>query len=426
VQVRGFLLKHQIEECIYFGHNRSETTVFTSATDEHAVKRHHALTTLIQQEADRRGFISFARFMGLALYAPALGYYEHAGKPIGRRGDFFTSASVGPLFGELLACHFTGLLRQLAAARPVLVEAGAHDGRLALDILTTLRNSDPELLEPLEYWVIEPSSLRRTWQQETLQAFRQRVRWFQSWTDLSSFCDTTGHSLTGIVFANELLDAFPVHRLRWDRSGRDWKELCVRRDQAEFAWVGTLPGAEVMAYRDRIQALAFDEANCPLWPRVPEPLVNALPDGFTLEVCPAALDWWEQAARVLDQGWLLTCDYGLTAGEFFAPHRRDGTVRGYHRHQLTSDLLASPGQQDLTAHVNFSAVELVGKAAGLATESLRTQGEFLTHVLKDNWPLETRPLTAEQVRQFQTLTHPQHLGRSFRVLAQSRGVSGEK
>ncbi len=122
----------------------------------------------------------------------------------------------------------------------------------------------------------------------------------------------------------------------------------------------------------------------------------------------------------------MTLDYGLSAGEFFAPHRRDGTVRGYHQHQLASDLLASPGQQDLTAHVNFSAVELVGKAAGLATESFRTQGEFLTRVLKDFWPLETRPLTAEQVRQFQTLTHPQHLGRSFRVLAQSRGVSGER
>jgi SAM-dependent MidA family methyltransferase len=400
--------------------------VFTSATDEHAVKRHHALTALIQQEADRRGFISFARFMEQALYAPALGYYEHAGKPIGRRGDFFTSASVGPLFGELLACHFTGLLRQLAADRPVLVEAGAHDGGLALDILTTLRNSNPELLEQLEYWLIEPSPTRQGWQQETLNAFRQRVRWFQSWTELSSFCDTTGHRLTGIVFANELLDAFPVHRLRWNRSEHGWKELCVRRDQDELAWVETPPGEEIITYRDRVEALEFDEANCPLWPRVPEPLLKALPDGFTIEVCPAALDWWEQAAQVLGQGWLITFDYGLSAGEFFAPHRHEGTVRGYHQHQLVNELLASPGQQDLTAHVNFSAVELVGKAAGLTTESFRTQGEFLTRVLKDFWPLETRPLTAEQVRQFQTLTHPQHLGRSFRVLVQSCGVSGER
>lgn len=400
--------------------------MFTSATDEHAAKRHHALTALIQQEADRRGFISFARFMELALYAPALGYYEHAGKPIGRRGDFFTSTSVGPLFGELLACHFTGLLRQLAAARPVLVEAGAHDGGLARDILTTLRISGPGLLEQLEYWIIEPSHERQTWQQETLQTFRQQVRWFQSWTELSSFRDTTGHRLTGIVFANELLDALPVHRLRRDRSGHDWKELCVRRERDEFVWVETPPGDGVTAYRNRIRALEFDEADCPLWPRVPEPLVNALPEGFTLEVCPAALDWWGQAAQVLDQGWLLTFDYGLAAREFFAPHRQDGTVRGYRRHQLTGELLATPGQQDLTAHVNFSAVELVGKSAGLQTKSFCTQGEFLTHVLKNDWPLATRPLTREQVRQFQTLTHPQHLGRSFRVLAQSRGVSEEK
>ncbi len=399
--------------------------MFTSATNEHAVKRHHALTALIQQEADRRGVISFARFMELALYAPDLGFYEHTGKPIGRRGDFFTSVSVGPLFGELLAGQFARHLRQLAAARPVLVEAGAHDGQLALDLLSALQRTNPELLKPLEYWLIEPSSRRQSWQRETLKTFRQQVRWFQSWTELSSFCDSTGHRLTGIVFANELLDAFPVHRLRWDRSGQSWRELCVRRDQAKFAWVGTPPGEEVIAYRDRVQAWEFDETNCPLWPRVPEPLLEALPAGFTIEVCPAALDWWEQAAQVLAQGWLMTLDYGLTAGEFLAPHRHEGTARGYHQHQVTSELLAAPGQQDLTAHVNFSAIELVGKATGLTTESFRTQGEFLTHLLKDFWPLETRPLTAEQVRQFQTLTHPQHLGRSFRVLVQSRGVSGE-
>lgn len=400
--------------------------MFTSATNEHAVKRHHALTALIQQEADRRGVISFARFMELALYAPDLGFYEHPGKPIGRRGDFFTSVSVGSLFGELLAGQFARHLRQLATSRPVLVETGAHDGRLALDILSTLQSFEPGLLEPLEYWVIEPSTVRQSWQRETLKTFRQQVRWFQSWTELSSFCDSTGHRLTGIVFANELLDAFPVHRLRWGRAGPGWRELCVRREQAKFTWVETPPGEEVIAYRDRVQALEFDETNCPLWPRVPEPLLETLPEGFTIEVCPAALDWWEQAAQVLAQGWLMTFDYGLTAGEFFAPHRHEGTARGYHQHQVTSELLAAPGQQDLTAHVNFSAVELVGKATGLTTESFRTQGEFLTRLVQDNWPLETRPFTAEQVRQFQTLTHPQHLGRSFRVLVQSRGVSGEK
>ncbi len=398
--------------------------MFTSSTDEHAVKRHHALTRLIQQEADRRGFISFARFMELALYAPGLGFYEHRGKAIGQRGDFFTSVSVGPLFGELLACQFVRWLGQMATSRPVLVEAGAHDGRLALDVLSALKRSAPQLLERLEYWLIEPSLNRQNWQRETLSKFQTHVRWFESWTELSAFHDTPGQGVTGVIIANELLDALPVHRLQWNRADHMWKERSVQASHDQLAWLSTLPGADVAAYDAQIRTLAFDEHECPLWPRVPAVLLAALPDGFTIEISPAALTWWQQAAQALNQGWLLTLDYGLSAHECFAPHRPDGTVRGYYRHQLTSDVLARPGQQDLTAHVNFSAVQLAGEARGLATETHCTQGEFLTNILREAWPLKTHTFTPEQVRQFQTLTHPQHLGRSFRALVQSRGVRG--
>lgn len=397
-----------------------------SATDEHAAKRHHALTALIQQEADRRGFISFARFMELALYAPGLGFYEHRGKAIGQKGDFFTSVSVGPLFGELLACHFERWLGKLPSVRPVLVEAGAHDGRLALDVLTALKFRAPSLVERLEYWLLEPSLERQAWQQVTLADFSGRVRWFQSWTDLSSFRDRTGSGLTGVVFANELLDAMPVHRLRWRPAARSWRELCVCSTKEGFDWIETAPGQHVEDFGEELRGLEFDEHEHPLWPRIPADLLAALPDGFTIEVCPAALHWWRQAAGLLEQGWLATFDYGLSAGEVFLQHRREGTLRGYREHRLTDQVLAVPGGQDLTAHVNFSALQVTGQAMGLATEAFCTQGEFLTRVFRDSWAPSNIPLTPTQVRQFQTLTHPQHLGSTFRVLVQSRGVSPER
>jgi SAM-dependent MidA family methyltransferase len=146
-----------------------------------------------------------------------------------------------------------------------------------------------------------------------------------------------------------------------------------------------------------------------------------LSDGYTIETCPAAEDWWRGAANVLEHGKLMTIDYGLTADELFLPSRPRGTLRAYFRHHAGDDLLANVGEQDLTAHVNFSAIQAAGESVGLRTEIFSTQSQFLTRILgkasKDNsfgnW-------NTNQTRQFQTLTHPEHLGRAFRVLVQSR------
>jgi SAM-dependent MidA family methyltransferase len=150
-------------------------------------------------------------------------------------------------------------------------------------------------------------------------------------------------------------------------------------------------------------------------------LESVLPDGFVLEWCPAAGEWWRQAAAALRQGHLLTFDYGFTAREFLAPERPHGTLRAYRRHHVTAELLESPGEQDLTAHVNFTQLERAGQDQGLATEGLFTQAQFLTQAARRLWREsshgEPSPLEA---RQFQTLTHPEHLGRSFRVLVQRR------
>jgi SAM-dependent MidA family methyltransferase len=152
-------------------------------------------------------------------------------------------------------------------------------------------------------------------------------------------------------------------------------------------------------------------------------LESILPDNYTIETSPAAEEWWREAAGFLERGKLLAIDYGLTADELFSPSRTNGTLRAYYRHHASDDLLANVGGQDLTAHVNFPAIQKAGEEAGLKTEIFSTQTKFLTQILgkalKDKsfggW-------NSRRTRQFQTLTHPEHLGRAFRVLVQSKSA----
>ena len=153
-----------------------------------------------------------------------------------------------------------------------------------------------------------------------------------------------------------------------------------------------------------------------------ETLLSVLPDGFTTEVSPAAEAWWRQAASSLGRGRLLTFDFGMNAEEFFLPHRANGTLRAYHGHRPGADLLANAGEQDLTAHVNFSGLREAGESAGLRTEGLFSQEEFLKRAAEAAWsePSVFGEWTTARTRQFQTLTHPEHFGRAFQVLVQSR------
>jgi SAM-dependent MidA family methyltransferase len=359
-------------------------------------------TDVIREEIVKSGAISFARFMEVALYCPETGYYETHKDTVGRAGDFITSVSTGSLFGELLAFQFAEWLEELQSAECELriVEAGAHDGKLACDILNWLQTHRPELISQLEYVILEPSSQRQQWQQATLKSFAPRIRW----------CSQSSHPViqqsTGLVFSNELLDAFPVHRLGWNAKAKSWFEWGVTLSGDEFIW----ERLENSALRILHSALEF-----------PSALLAVLPDGYTIEISPAAENWWRAAAGILARGKLLAIDYGFTAGEQFSPARTSGTLRAYHRHHVADDVLAQPGEQDLTAHVNFTAIQKAGEAAGLTTDSFSTQPQFLTRILQKCVAEKSfADWDARRVRQFQTLTHPEHLGRAFRVLVQSR------
>jgi SAM-dependent MidA family methyltransferase len=378
----------------------------------------NTLSEIIRREAAQRGVLSFARFMELTLYCPVHGYYETKKDNPGRHGDFYTSVGVGELFGQLLAFQFAEWLEEVRSAEcgVRIVEAGAHDGQLARDILTWLQLNRPELLDQIEYWIIEPSARRQEWQGETLREFAPRVRWFAGFQSLLQ--ERTCHSspatrhppLRGVIFSNELLDAMPVHRFGWDAQNKKWFEWGVAVDGEKFAWAKIQPSAFPARHS------LGDGGSLQ-----PSALESVLPDGYTIETCPAAESWWREAAGILERGKLMTIDYGLTADELFSPSRTRGTLRAYFRHHAGDDILANIGEQDLTAHVNFSAIQAAGESVGLRTEMFSTQSQFLTGILekasKDNFLGEW---TSAQARQFQTLTHPEHLGRAFRVLVQSR------
>jgi SAM-dependent MidA family methyltransferase len=386
----------------------------------------------IAKEIASRGAVSFARFMGLALYCPVCGYYEKEEDTIGRRGDYYTSVSVGSLFGELLAFQFAKWLgvETLERSRSApgepgaeaveIVEAGAHRGELARDILNWIRRHRPGLFQRLTYWIVEPSDRRRQWQETKLVELGGKVRWAKALSELASAPaasrENGGRAAAGplasayrIIFANELLDALPVHRLGWDAKARTWFEWGVTLQAGRFVWTRISGDASRLAAHASLATLTAQ-------------LASLLPDGFTTEVCPAAEEWWRLAAGVLPRGRLLTMDYGHTTEELLAPERKEGTLRAYRRHQLCGDVLADPGAQDLTAHVNFSAIQAAGESTGLQTEAFLTQQQFLTRIATRLWEAEgsSGGWTAQRTRQFQTLTHPEHLGRAFRVLIQGR------
>lgn len=377
-----------------------------------AVSRGSELQQLIREViADAGGVVPFARFMELALYAPELGYYERSPRPVGRQGDFYTSVSVGPVFGELLGFQFAQWLADSALVHPEvpmdLVETGAHDGRLAGDLLAWLKSARPALFSRIRIWLVEPSQRRRQWQGETLGRFGTTVRWVSGLDELK---ERTG-GVQGILYSNELLDAFPVHRIAWNAAARTWEEQGVAVAGNRFSW-RRLPSEMVTsAHADRVRLSAL-----------PAELLSVLPDGFTVEACPAAAAWWRQAAGTLRQGVLMTLDYGFDDDAVLRPELPGGTLRAYRNHRSLSDVLSDPGDQDLTAQVEFESVASVGEAVGMRTLFRGYQRGWLTRIFEETLKAGSGfpAWDAARIRQFQTLTHPEHLGRRFQVLVQTR------
>lgn len=361
------------------------------------------LADLVREAAFQGGVIPFRHYMELALYHPRWGYYTTSRGPLGREGDFITAPELTSLFGELLTLQCIEVWELLGRPDPfVVVEGGPGNGRLAADLWRTGRRF-PAFLGALRLVLVEVSPPLRERQQGVLQEAgvdAGRVRWCDAPSRLDPF--------VGVLLANELLDALPVHWVEQTADGL--RELGVR------------PTAR------GLERVVMD-------PRPPLPVDYfvaqgiALEPGYRTEVGLAAREWWREAAGALERGVLLTIDYGYPASELYAPVRYQGTLTGFHRHTQVTDPLAFPGAMDLTAHVDFSAIARAGEESGLATLGFTTQGWFLMGLgilerLERLLPtLGARE--AEALRQtVMRLILPQGMGERFKVLAQGRGMAG--
>lgn len=346
------------------------------------------LETIIREEIRARGPMRFDRYMELALYHPEHGYYAVPRK-IGREGDFFTSVSVGPLFGRLLARQILQMV-ELLADEPLVwvIEQGAHDGQLARDILDELSRWQA-VRDRIRYMLVEPSPGFQDLQERTIGARSGDVLWakgLDAWK---------AERPAGVFISNELADALPV-RLIEARDG-EWLERCVTvGEDDEFGWVhGPLDD-------DLRQAVG----ELPLVPV----------DRHRAEIGVAARDWMGKTSAFLRRGYVLTIDYGFPAAELYAPHRRDGTLTTYRDHRRGDDVLRAPGEQDITAHVDFTALARVGARSGWQALALVDQQRFLTGILQ-GCGLQ---FDAKEVRAFQTLTHPEFLGARFKALVMAK------
>ena len=307
--------------------------------DLDAVGEDEALAARIRDEIGRDGPIPFARFMDLALYDPEGGYYRATEARPGRAGDFLTAPEIHPMFGWALAGLLEDLWRRLGEPRPfVLREHGAGTGTLALAILDRLERTGSALRDALAYDPVEVEPGRL----ETIEARLTERGEVHRLLDP----DRRGRPVTGVVLANEVLDALPVHRVR--RRGDRLVEVAVGLEDGAFA------DAEVEPSTPALAARLADEG-------------IELVDGQTAEICLAVDRWVDDAAVGLERGLLLLIDYGAPAIELYDPvRRRDGTLLAYVRHRVSHDPYAHVGRQDLTAHVDVTAVERAAAAAGLS------------------------------------------------------------
>lgn len=344
---------------------------------------------------DAGGLLPWAEVMRLALYEPGLGYYRRGVRRIGRGGDFFTSVSVGPVLGELLAVFIAQVWRALGEpADFAIVEQGAHDGTLAADILLALQRRNPEVFQSLRYIFIEPDAFLRDAQSKTLEAFAGRLVHASSWTELSE-C-----TRSSVFICNELPDAMPVHLVK--REAADWCEMHVQAEPSGgFAFVP----APISSQRLEDECGRLGEGLC---------------EGQIVAINLDMLDW----VRTISCSAALVLDYGLPASELFAPERINGTLRRYHGHQCDDRVLEELGDCDLTSHVNFTRLAQEAEDAGFDIAEFVEQGRFLTRLGVTLLGDAAFKPTAAWLRQFQTLSHPGMMGRSFHALVFAKSTTG--
>jgi SAM-dependent MidA family methyltransferase len=357
-------------------------------------ERHSALLTesIRREIASQGGWISFARYMEMALYTPGLGYYMAGLHKFGAAGDFITAPEFSPLFGRTLARQVDEIT---TFSSPNILELGAGGGNLAADMLAEL-----EMLGrlPDSYEILEVSADLRVRQQtllhDRLPHLLNRVHWL----------DTLPEKFSGAIIANEVLDALPAHLVHWRDSAITERGVAMGEDG--FVWQDrAISDAALLQAAQRI----------------------IVPDDYLSEICPAARGLVNSLAQMLEQGALLFIDYGFGAREYYHPQRRSGTLMCHYRHLAHDDPFFMPGLQDITAHVNFSDIADFGIDAGLDLIGYTNQAFFLINCgiteLLQNTSTENPQAYLPLSSQLQKLTSPAEMGELFKVIAMGRKLT---
>jgi SAM-dependent MidA family methyltransferase len=354
------------------------------------------LSDIIIGRIQKEGPLAFRDFMEMALYYPGEGYYTSGRQKIGKSGDYYTSAYLTGLFGEMLAVQLEEMWQALGRQPFTIVEYGAGTGLLCRDILRRLKENK-EMYEDLRYYIIEKSDTMRQKEEELLQQeeelLPEKVRWVTAIADIAP--------VTGCILSNELVDNFSVHQVLM---AAELMEVCVSYD-GDFTETLRPAAPALKEYLHQLQV--------------------ELPVGYRAEIDLEATDWIQEVARALDKGFVLTVDYGYPSSTLYS--KRSGTLACYNRHKVSYCPYDRIGDQDITHHVNFSALDYWGRRSGLDccgyTRQIHfLQGLGLTRCLR-KWEeagMEDPVARQQQFHQLQTLL--MDMGHKFKVLIQRKGL----
>ena len=382
-------------------HSRVESAL--PVPDREALAVSQELSTRIAAEIARHGgWLSFARYMEMALYEPGLGYYSNPGQVFGAAGDFVTAPELTPLFGATLARQVSPWLKDpaLAGSGQVVLEVGGGSGMLAAQLLNALDNVGHH---EVRYLILELSAERREHQRQTLKSLApglmDRVGWLETFPE----------SFAGVVLANELLDAMPVQLFEWQAdAGAGLQEMGVTWVDGQFAWAPRPADAvlteTVAALRNRLG---------------PEGAQWHSP--YRSEICPAQQAWMRTLADCMTAGVVMLLDYGFAAPEYYHPQRDQGTLMCHYRHRSHADPFLWPGLSDITAHVDFTALARAATAEGFSLVGYTSMAAFLLNAgLLDelaDLPREPESFWFAQAQAVQQLISEAEMGELFKVIA---------
>jgi SAM-dependent MidA family methyltransferase len=377
---------------------------------------HPDVVAEIMREIQISGSISFARFMELALYHPTFGYYMRfadkgdAEQPagglgedrIGWSGDYYTSCDVSPVLADSVAKQITQMDELLGRPEPfTIIEMGAGKGVLARDVLTACRAASDSLANRLRYVIIERSPMMQASQQRLLTPWigeQGCVTWLGSLAELP-----TDH-IEGVLLSNELVDAFPVHRIRM--VGGEPREVFV--DYVDGRFCERLQSCSTPEIQEYLQRLAAHEV--------------VLADGACADINVQAIPWMKDVARVLRRGFVVTIDYGHLAHDLYGPERKKGTLLCYYHQMASDDPYQRVGLQDMTAHVDFTMLAAIGEEEGLQVTGFTNQMSFLTSLGVERVLESLEPGSAEFQSVLQLL-RPNGMGSTFKILIQHKGIA---